>query len=119
MGLGLEEIAVIDHFLDQSEVCEDTGCWIWKGPVSVDGYGVTLDPRNLRRPASTHEVAYRLMVGVIPHWWIPPRMLVLHACGNKRCVHPMHLRLVARPLIRRRLKPKPRYGVFGWEHGVD
>jgi hypothetical protein len=101
------EIAIINGFLDQTTVREETGCWIWQGALGRDGYGKTRNPYDRRRTKSTHRLAYRLMIGDIPRRW-----LVMHACGDRRCVHPMHLRLVP---PRTSFADRFRWGIFGWD----
>jgi hypothetical protein len=99
-------MAIIDGFLDQMAVNEN-GCWVWRGEVGRDGYGKMRNPYDRRYMKGTHRISYRLLVGDIPDRW-----LVLHACGNKLCVHPMHLRLVP---PRSRFAEKFRWGIFGWD----
>lgn len=58
------------------------GCWLWKGYVREDGYG--MGPRK----SGAHRIAYQLRKGVIPEG-----MVVRHTCDNPRCVRPEHLKL--------------------------
>ena len=58
-----------------------SGCWIWMGLVSPDGYAIVCRLR-------VHREAWRRANGEIP-----PRSHVLHACDIPCCVNPQHLYL--------------------------
>lgn len=59
------------------------GCWVWKGSVAGNGYGVF---RGFRTK-SPHRIAWELLVGPIP-----PRLQIDHrVCRNRLCVNPDHL----------------------------
>src|SRR3546814_10434391 len=60
-----------------------TGCWIWEGSDSGNGYGkVSIGGRD----CMFHRVVYELLVGPIP----PDRVLD-HRCRVRRCCNPDHL----------------------------
>jgi hypothetical protein len=61
-------------------------CWNWLGAPTPKGYGNIVDEAGKTHAA--HRFAYELLVGPIPDG-----MLVDHACRNKGCVNPNHLRL--------------------------
>lgn len=64
----------------------DDGCWRWIGHVQGNGYGqMRVDGHAI----VVHRLAWLLFCGEIP-----AGMDLHHACGEKRCVNPGHLRLV-------------------------
>ena len=65
------------------------GCWPWLGG-KTQGYGVFSLGEGGRKMRA-HRFAYETFVGPIPSG-----MLVDHACRNRSCVNPSHLRLVNR-----------------------
>lgn len=64
----------------------ETGCWVWTGYVSPDGYG-RIGKANGSKVA--HRVIYEEMVGTIPAGFI-----LDHICRNRKCINPKHLRPV-------------------------
>lgn len=62
------------------------GCWNWIGRLNNTGYGqITFDGRL----ASTHRLAYELLVGPIP-----AGLVLDHLCRNRACSNPKHLEAV-------------------------
>ena len=59
------------------------GCMIWKGKISVDGYGVIMVNKKRQR---AHRVSHELFNGPIPYG-----LLIRHICAVKRCINPAHL----------------------------
>ena len=62
----------------------ESGCIIWTGAMSSNGYGsMTIDGAR----HSTHRLAYYAFVGELPKV-----SRVLHSCDVRCCINPSHLR---------------------------
>jgi hypothetical protein len=59
-------------------------CWLWRGGVDRQGYGIAWLNGHSARAA---RLAYEAWVGEIP-----PGYQIHHTCPNRRCVNPAHLR---------------------------
>lgn len=77
----------LDRFMTKVRKSE-SGCWEWTGACSQGGYGSASINGMVQ---NAHRVAYRLMVGEIPHG-----LEVDHICGVRACVNPEHLRAATR-----------------------
>lgn len=64
--------------------CETTGCWLWQGHKTPNGYGAI---KAFGKMVSTHRMAYELYKGPIHH-----SAEILHLCDVKNCINPLHLR---------------------------
>jgi hypothetical protein len=65
----------------------NSGCWLWTGALSVDGYGrIRVGPEAGSKKVGAHRVSYELHKGPIPDG-----MLVCHKCDVPACVNPDHL----------------------------
>ena len=65
-----------------------TGCWNWNKGMLTVGYGSAFDgEKNL----AAHKASYEAFYGEIPRG--VQHTLVLHKCGNRKCVNPEHLYL--------------------------
>src|SRR5438445_7913613 len=64
----------------------ESGCLVWGGSVSSNGYGaVYLQGRRYR----AHRLAYELRKGIIP-----AGKQLDHLCRNRLCINPEHLEAV-------------------------
>ncbi len=66
----------------------ETGCHVWQGPKSADGYG-RIPANGGRQVLRTHRVAYTLAKGSIPDG-----LVIDHLCRNRACCNPDHLEAV-------------------------
>lgn len=65
----------------------NTGCWLWTGAKSRDGYGrIMLPDAGVRRSRPAHRVGYETFVGPIPDG-----LQIDHLCRVRHCVNPAHL----------------------------
>lgn len=80
----IRRIAIQERF-DDFVRKERTGCWVWTGWLTPDGYGKF----NLRgKKTAAHRFSYARA-----HGSIPAGKVVRHRCDNPACVNPAHLQL--------------------------
>lgn len=70
--------------LDRYQVA-DSGCWIWQGAISPNGYG------RCGGNLYVHRVMYELLIGPIPK-----DLEIDHLCRNRGCINPDHMEPVTR-----------------------
>lgn len=79
-----------ERLWEKIEIPDRVGCWVWRGCVRPDGYGVI--GKEGGRGAGlyrVHRLVYELKVGPIPDG-----MSIDHLCKNTVCVNPDHLQPV-------------------------
>ena len=74
-----------DRFWEKVDVRSPSECWEWTASRNPRGDGQISYGNKILR---AHRVSYELNKGVIPEG-----MQVLHACHNRGCVNPKHIRL--------------------------
>lgn len=74
------------RLLKRAEVNE-SGCWLWTGPLNPAGYGGTI--RAWGKGWLPHRLAYTVMVGSIPDG-----LQIDHLCRQRDCINPAHLEAV-------------------------
>ena len=82
-------MTVQDKFLKRITPEPNSGCWLWTGYVTAQGYGACYAGGYRNRPA--HRVAYELFKEVIPDG-----LDLDHLCRVRHCVNPSHLEAVDR-----------------------
>lgn len=82
-------LAMLHAWLDRVEMGAPSGCWLWAGAQSSDGYGYLYPPgqdRGERRAIRAHRWSV-LTSGRA----LPDDAVVLHRCDTPLCVNPDHL----------------------------
>lgn len=75
-----------EKFWLKTKKAQPSGCWIWQGCKTKDGYGL-LQIRGIgSSPLYAHRVAWELLNGEIPRG-----VHILHHCDNPSCCNPDHL----------------------------
>ena len=81
----------VAHVFGRS-VRDERGCLVWTG-AATQGYGYVRVRRRLWR---VHRFVYEHLLAAIP-----PGHDIDHACGNRRCIEPAHLRALPMAAHRR------------------
>ena len=108
------------RFWDRISYEPNSGCWLWEGARSKQGYGTI---GIYARQILVHRFSYELKNGPIPRG-----LVIDHICCTPACVNPEHLEAVTYGENTRRgyeRNPKRPRGSFRWkrkhveaEHGI-
>ncbi len=71
------------YFMERVQMEPMSGCWLWVGPVSWNGYGECIRAGVRTR---AHRDSYEHFVGPIPSG-----LQIDHLCRQRCCVNPEHL----------------------------
>jgi len=82
--------SLVDRFLAKVGEPDERGCWPWLGAMSPSGYGVMGLGGRALGTVSAHRASWIL------HHGDSPECDLDHACGNRGCVNPGHLRPASR-----------------------
>lgn len=74
-----------EQFMARVQV-EPLGCWLWRGLIIRQGYGVVPSGRKSGTKPMAHRISYEMHVGPIP-----TGLMIDHLCRNRACVNPAHL----------------------------
>ena len=88
----------------------DTGCLLWNGSTSLNGYGKigVLGQKGWR----THRLAYMLANGSLPE----PGYIVGHKCDVRLCCNPDHLEAITHDENMRQMAERKRTAKPGKKH---
>lgn len=80
------------RLVDRTYRQDDSGCWIWNGQISNSGYGRLMELQHDRstRMVSAQTASFHAFIGAVPDGH-----LVKQNCGNRLCINPEHLELLA------------------------
>lgn len=81
------DLALPLQMINKIEPLTESGCWVWSGSCSCDGYGRVKVNREV---LLAHRAVYELLIGPIP-----PAMTLDHLCRVRCCVNPAHLEPVS------------------------
>lgn len=82
-----------------ARVTKSDGCWLWRGHLTPNGYGLFWVSEHEPMPA--HRAVYEVVKGAIPDG-----LTLDHLCRNPTCVNPEHLEPVTHAVnVRRGVGP--------------
>lgn len=74
------------------EVDQATGCWVWHGETTSNGYGL-VESGNRREGTRVRRVVHRVEWERL-HGPVPDGQVLDHLCRERLCCNPAHLELV-------------------------
>lgn len=83
----MTQIMIAASFWSRVEIAQ-TGCWLWRGTVKPDGYGLTHDFTR-KSSIHAHRWSYEFLKSDIPKGFE-----LDHLCNVRTCVNPAHLEIV-------------------------
>ncbi len=85
-SMKLRPLSLPEKLLVNHEKVTESGCWIWQGEITRNGYGRVVH-RGQRMLA--HRAAYETFCGPIPDG-----LTIDHLCRVRPCINPSHLEAV-------------------------
>lgn len=79
---------LMDKLMEKIEVDPSSGCWIWKGALNNNGYGILYIklPDGRRAPRLAHRLMYAERIGPLTDG-----LVLDHLCRVRNCANPEHL----------------------------
>ena len=94
-----ERAQLRERILDRSTPEPNTGCWLWSGSGTINGYGqITIG----KHKQMAHRLSYEAFVGPVPSG-----LVLDHICRQRWCVNPEHLEPVTQRVNTLRGKTLP------------
>ena len=69
---------------------DESGCWLWLGSLTREGYATVADRRGSKNSTTAHRLFYRTLVAPIPSG-----ETLHHKCNTRHCVNPDHLQPIS------------------------
>lgn len=76
-----------DKLMEKAFPEPNTGCWLWAGAITDNGYGILhVQVGSRRLPRRAHRLMYEMLRGPVDS-----ALHMDHLCRNRSCVNPDHL----------------------------